>query len=264
MSRSISFLHAGGVGDIVYALPAILSILRNNKADKAQIHLQLGWEVAYSGWHPLGNKLLSTDFVEKLAPLLKSQPYIGDVTVHDGREIDVDLNGFRRLPINPTTYCIPRWYFLFLVGTNWDLSKPWISVEPNTQFKDFVLVNRNPRLRSQYVSYSFLNDFADKIIFVGVKHEFDEFRRECPNCDNFYEAPDFLELARAVAGARFLCGNQGFVYTLAEAMKTPRLLETNNVAANNIPTGPHCYEALFAQGFTYWFDFMCREYPARG
>ena len=44
-------------------------------------------------------------------------------------------------------------------------------------------------------------------------------------------------------------------------MKTPRLLETNNRAANNIPAGPHCYDALFQQGFVYWFNFMCKAYP---
>jgi hypothetical protein len=102
-----------------------------------------------------------------------------------------------------------------------------------------------------------------------VRHEFDEFRRECPSCDNFYEAPDFLELAQLLAGARFFCGNQGFIYTLAEAMKTPRLLGTNTVAPNNIPTGPSCYEALFQKGFVYWFNFLCTEFlgtehPGRG
>jgi len=263
MSRPISFLHAGGIGDIVYAIPAILSILKNNNVDQAELYLQPDREVAYSAWHPLGNKLLNLDFAERLTPLLKSQPYIADVRLYEGGKIDVDLNGFRRLPINPTTYCLPRWYFLFLVGTNWDLSKPWISVDKSGRFKDYILVNRNARLRSKFISYKFLNDFADRIVFVGVRQEFDEFRKECPSCDNFYEAPDFLELAESLAGARFFCGNQGFLYTLAEAMKIPRLLETNNVAANNIPTGPHCFEALFPQGFVYWFNFMCKEYPAR-
>jgi hypothetical protein len=105
-----------------------------------------------------------------------------------------------------------------------------------------------------------MNDLADKIVFVGVRREFDELRRECPNCERFYEAPDFLELAQVLAGARFFCGNQGFMYTLAEAMKTPRLFGTNTRAANNIPTGPHCNEALFSQGFIYWFNFICKEY----
>jgi hypothetical protein len=262
MSRSISFLHAGGIGDVIYAIPAMLSILKNNNVPKAEVYLQLGGETSYSGWHPLGNKLLSQDFVDRLAPLLKSQPYIQDVKVYDGGKVDVDLNGFRHLPINPTTYCLPRWYFLFLVGTSWDLAKPWIVVEAADKLRDYILVNRNPRLQSEYINYRFMNDFADQIVFVGVRREFDEFRRECPKCSNFYEAPNFLELAKVVAGARCFCGNQGFIYTLAEAMKTPRLLETNNRAANNIPTGPHCYDALFQQGFVHWFNFMCRAYPS--
>jgi hypothetical protein len=263
MTRHISFAHAGGVGDIVYAIPVILSVLANNRATKADIFLQLDVETGYVGWHPLGNKLLDADFAARLKPLLESQPYIGGVAIHDGRKVDCDLNGFRKLP-NLTTYCLPRWYFLFIQGTRWDLSQPWLAVPPDTRYADRILVSRNARLRSPYIDHRFMNEYASEVVFVGVEREFEEFRSECPACTSFYEATDFLELARVVAGARFFCGNQGFVYTLAEAMKTPRLLETNIQAANNIPTGPNCCEALFQQGFEHWFRSMRKAYPPRG
>jgi hypothetical protein len=262
MTRSISFAHAGGVGDIVYAIPAILSVLRNNRAAKADLFLQLGVETGYTGWHPLGSRLLDADYAARLKPLLLAQPCFGAVEIHDGRKVDCDLNGFRRLP-NLTTYCLPRWYFLVIQGTRWDLSQPWLAVPPDARYADRILVGRNARLRSPYIDYAFMNDHASEIVFVGVEREFEEFRKSCPACTDFYEAPDFLALARVVAGARFFCGNQGFVYTLAEAMKTPRLLETNVQAANNVPTGPHCCEALFQQGFEYWFRFMRGAYPAQ-
>jgi hypothetical protein len=196
--------------------------------------------------------------------LHKAQPYIEDVRIHKGEPVDVDLNGFRRLPINPTTYCLPRWYFLFLIGTRWDLAQPWLTVEPDPTFRNHIVVSRNPRLRSQFIRYEFMNEFADEIVFSGVRGEFEEFVRECPRCNRFYEAPDFLALARVLKGARFFCGNQGFLYTLAEAMKIPRLLETNTRAANNIPAGPYCHDALFQEGFEHWFRVLRDRYPAPG
>ncbi len=39
---------------------------------------------------------------------------------------------------------------------------------------------------------------------------------------------------------------------MAEALKIPRLLETNVRAANNIPQGGECFDALFQSGFEYW------------
>ena len=65
MSRHISFAHSGGIGDIVYAIPAILSVLKSNNADKADVYLQLGEETGYMGWHPLGTKLLDENFARR-------------------------------------------------------------------------------------------------------------------------------------------------------------------------------------------------------
>jgi hypothetical protein len=258
--KIVSFLHSGGVGDIVYSLPCMLSILQNEKAESANIYLQLGKTTGYSGWHPLGNQLLNQDFVDKTIPLLKSQNWVNEVKVYNAEHIDVDLNKFRQLPINPTTYCLPRWYFLCEKGTNWNLANCWLSVESNPKFKDYIFVSRNPRLKSTFINYRFMNDYADKLIFTGVRREFEDFRKECPDCKNFYEAKNFLELSQVLTGARFFVGNQGFIYTLTEAMKLPRLLETNNMAANNIPQGENCYDALFQPQFEHWFHYMMKEY----
>jgi len=260
MGKTISFLHAGGIGDIIYAIPCMLSVLQNEKAESANIYLQLGKTAGYSGWHPLGNLLLNQDFADKIIPLLKYQDWVNEVKVHDAEHIDVDLNKFRQLPINPTTYCLPRWYFLTIKGTNWNLANPWLYVDPNPKFKDYIFVSRNPRLQSTFIDYKFMNDYADKLIFTGVRREFEDFRKDVPNCKNFYQAKDFLELAQVLMGARFFVGNQGFIYTLTEALKSTRLLETNTLAANNIPQGKDCYDALFMPQFEHWFHYMMKEY----
>ena len=153
--NTISFKHSGNVGDIIYSIPAMMSLLKNKNADKADYYLNLNHSVNYSGWHPLGNVLLNRDFAEKIIPLLKSQSCINEVNIYNGEDIQVDLDGFRKVKINPFTYSIPHWYFLFIIGTHWDLSKPWIELEPDDTYKDFVLVSRNNRYKSQYINYNF-------------------------------------------------------------------------------------------------------------
>ena len=253
---AITVKHSGGVGDVIYSLPALLSLVSQQRIEEVTFYLQLNQTVQYSGWHPLGNLLLDAGYFEKLRPLLLAQRCIRRVEIYAGESIDVDFDGFRRLPLNYGTYSIPRWYFLFLIGTHWDLSRPWLSVEPDYRFKDFTLVGRNPRLQSPFIRYDFLSGYADEIVFVGVPREFEEFRAQCPRCTRFYQAANFLELAQVLAGCRFYAGNQGLVYTLAEALKIPRLLETNVRAANNIPQGGDCFDALFQAGFEYWFAHL--------
>jgi hypothetical protein len=260
--RVLSVKHSGGAGDIVYSIPALLSLVTQRRIERVTYYLQLNQEVRYSDWHPLGNLLLDAGFAARLKPLLLAQPAIQAVEIYAGQTVDVDFDVFRRLPMNYATYSIPRWYFLFVIGTNWDLSRPWLDVAPDSRFKDAVLVGRNPRLQSPFIRYDFIDKFADEVVFVGVRREFEEFRLQCPRCTRFYEAPDFLELASVLAGCRFYVGNQGFIYTLAEALKIRRLLETNVTAANNVPQGGECHDALFQQGFEYWFEHLVKRTAA--
>jgi hypothetical protein len=257
--NKLTVKHSGGVGDIVYALPALLSMVSQRRIDQVTVFLQLDKLVSYAGWHPLGNKLLDRAYFDRIKPLLLAQPYITQVEVYEGQAVDIDLDTFRTLPINRVGYSIPRWYFLCIIGTTWDLGQPWLTVEPNPRFSHSVLVGRNPRLQSPFIRYDFMDDYADEVVFVGVRHEYEEFLNQCPRCKNYYEAPNFLELASVVAGCRLYVGNQGLVYTLAEALKIPRLLETNNQVTNNVPQGGIFADALFQEGFEYWFKRLVRQ-----
>ncbi len=257
--KALSVKHSGAAGDIIYSLPALLSLRSVHQIDHVTYYLQLNEPHDYVAPHPLGKVLLDASFAAKLKPLLLTQPYIDAVEIYSGQPLQVDFDLVRRIGLNPCTYSVPRWYFLFVAGTNWDVGKPWLQVEPDPRFRDYALVGRNARLRSPHIRYDFMNEFADRLVFVGVQEEYEEFRAHCPRCTRFYEAPDFLELARILAGCKFFAGNQGLLYTLAEALKIPRLLETNLYAANNIPQGGECYEALFQQGFEFW----CRRLLSR-
>jgi hypothetical protein len=192
-----------------------------------------------------------------LKPLLESQSYINKVEIYTDQYIDIDLDLYRKVPINPFTYCIPRWYFLFIIGANWDLSKSWLDIEPDYTYKDYILISRNNRYNSKYINYGFIDsNMASQLIFVGVDSELMNIQQECPHIKNLYTSQNFLDLAKKIAGCKAFIGCAGFPYAIAEAIKVKRLLESNNVSANVVPSGGYHYDALFQKGFEYWFKFL--------
>ena len=72
--KTLSVKHSGGVGDIVYSIPALLSLVAEHAIDEVTFLLRLNQQTTYSGWHPLGNTLLNDAFAERLRPLLLAQP----------------------------------------------------------------------------------------------------------------------------------------------------------------------------------------------
>ncbi len=107
--RSLTVKHSGGVGAIVYSIPALLSLVSQHRIERVTYYLQLNQHVQYSGRHPLGNLLLDATFAERLKPLLLSQACVQHVEIYNGQAVDVDFDLFRRVPINFTTYSIPGW-----------------------------------------------------------------------------------------------------------------------------------------------------------
>jgi hypothetical protein len=92
--------------------------------------------------------------------------------------------------------------------------------------KGKVIINFTERYRNTMIDYNFLKHYAPDLIFAGTEREHWLF------CNQWglgsvprLVVKDFLELAYAIKNCRFLLGNQSMNWNLAEAMKTPRLLE---------------------------------------
>src|SRR5271155_49910 len=102
--KSLSVKHSGGVGDIIYSIPALLSVAKTRRAEHVIYYLQLNQPQEYSTWHPLGNLLLDLSYANKLRPLLLSQSCIQSVEEYSGQPVDVDFDAFRQVPLNATMY----------------------------------------------------------------------------------------------------------------------------------------------------------------
>lgn len=232
-----SFKHSGQSGDIIYSLPAIASF-----NEKSNLYLQLNVKAnLYEGAkNPLGNVFLNDNMFNFIAPLIEKQDYIEKIDIYKNQKIDIDLDQFRTVPINPAMGALTKRYFYF-VNNFYDLSSPWLKVyESEESLKDKILVCRSERYRNEKLNYSYLQIYKN-VVFCGIDDEWADFKRRVPNAERII-AKDAYQLAVYINSCKFFIGNQSFPFSIAEGLKKERLLETCTFAPNVIPMGGKCNE----------------------
>ncbi|MDD5174778.1 MAG: hypothetical protein PHV48_08180, partial [Candidatus Omnitrophica bacterium] len=118
----------------------------------------------------------------------------------------------------------------------YDLGRKWLmNIEPH-HISDIVInhtgryVNRHNRLE-----YEALNEFKDRCIFIGFEQEYQEFMKYSGMNIRRYLVKSIVEFAQIIKGSKLYIGNQSLGFALAEAMKTPRILEACCFNANCLP-----------------------------
>src|SRR6202012_2144105 len=198
--------------------------------------------------HPLNNVMLNQAMADNLVPLLNSQHYINETQIYNNQEINLNLSLFRETGLELDKGNIARWNF-YITGINADLTKPWISVQPDNEFADSIVVARSSRYNNPFVNYSFLGDY-DKVVFVGVKQEYNQMKKSLPKL-YWHKVNNFLELAKVISGSKLFIGNQSFPFSVAEGLKAVRLLEVYHRSPNVIPEGGNGYDFYFQKHFEY-------------
>ena len=140
------------------------------------------------------------------------------------------------MPFSKVSGSIPR-YYGYLTETAPALTDPWIEVEPNPDVAGMFVVNRTLRYRNKAINYRFLSNRSD-VVFVGNVEEYRDFCIDV-RCVPHYPTPDYITLARTLAGAKAVIANQSFCFALCEAMKCSRILEVYPHCPNVVPTGPN-------------------------
>jgi ADP-heptose:LPS heptosyltransferase len=72
----------------------------------------------------------------------------------------------------------------------------------------------------------------------------------------FIQPKSFIEVAYILNNCKFCIGNQTFYFSLAEALKVPRLLELYKVLPDVIPKGKMAMEFVDNQTFQDDFNFF--------
>jgi hypothetical protein len=243
---TVHFKHTGHAGDVIYSIPAMKALAKGKK-----IHLyfelhQPNRDFTKQMRHPNGNVMLTEKSVALFAPLMQQQPEIEYFGAWNGEPIHYDLTAFRSFPFDYRMYSITRWYFLTFAVTA-DLGKPWLHVTPDHRFSDKIVIARSSRYHALDISYSFLTKYKN-LYFVGVPEEYDAMKKEIPDLQ-YQSVSDFAELAAIIAGSKLFIGNQSFPFSLAEALKVPRILEVYYQCPNVVPEGPNAYDFCYQAQF---------------
>jgi hypothetical protein len=242
---AVHFKHFGLIGDIIYAIPAMITLAEGKKI---HLHLLINQKMLYkkSMQHANKDKILTEKSVEMLAPLLLSQPDFEVCDILTTQKIDYDLDEFRKYPFDYNSNHICRWYF-HMYGITADLGKPWLTVSPDINFKNEIVIARSFRYRAPLISYNFLANYPN-ISFVGLIEEYEDLKKSIPHL-KYSPVTNFLELAKKIAGCRFFIGNQSFPFALAEALKVKRILEVCFECPNVIPEGKDAYDFCYQPQF---------------
>lgn len=209
----MTFSHSGDIGDLLAALPTIKSM------GGGELVL---YPAPYTGWR------MTPQRAESLRPFLELQPYISGVRFAR-HAIGTNLDHWRdhyRTNLNLSDMVAGAFG-----QPHHPREQPWLRVDaPNRIAR--VLFARSGRYRNPAVDWRKLYDeYSEEACFVGTPEEHHDFQRSVGPI-SFHYTPDYLELARVVAGADLICVNQTSIRWVAEGLKVPVVVEvdpgTNN------------------------------------
>jgi len=200
-----------------------------------------------------------------IKPLVESQYYINKMDVYEGQKIDLDFDTIRgKVFVNMPQGSIQAWLFYAYPDLYSDISKQWIFLEEQKRqieevTKNKVIINFTERYRNSVImlDYFFLRKYAPDLIFAGTEIEHFKFCSQWSLNIPRLEVKDFLDLAYAIRGAKFLYANQSLCWNISTAIGSPRVLEVCNFAQNCMPFYGDNNVGYFHQaGAEYYFRTM--------
>jgi hypothetical protein len=262
--------HSVNIGDLYAAMGALKRYweITGRKVVVCQVVGQLA--SYYSGAeHPTKNSdgrhvCMNDTMWDMVKPLIEEQDYIGAFEKYGGQKIDIDLDVIRgKTFVNMPHGAIQQWIPLAYPDLTFDMSKAWIDVKGecpkriSEQVSRKIIINFTERYRNPVMDYFFLQNYAPDLIFAGTEREQFLFCSRWNLNIPRLEINNFLDLAHALKESRFMIGNQSQCWNLAEAMKTPRVLEICSFADNcQIMVGADSLGYLYQVGAEYAFRVL--------
>lgn len=265
--KHIRVKHSVNLGDIVASLAALKKYweVTGRKVIYAQAINQLAQYYA-GAVHPTtdesGNMVCVNDTMfDMIKPLVESQPYIEKMEKYYGQNIDIDFDVIRgKTFVNLPNGSIQSWVMYAFPDLAADISKQWIELDGDCpdyikeQVSGKVILNFTERYRNALMDYFYLKNYAPDLVFAGTEREHwlfcSKWQLDIPRLN----VNNFLDYAYALKESRFLLSNQSLGWNIAEAIKTPRILEMFQYAHNCMPFyGEHSYGFFHQVGNEYYF-----------
>lgn len=233
------FYHSGDLGDIIYSLPFMKAMgggMLILSADYKDMEIR---------------SPMTLEKANAIHQLLLDQDYIFDIqaVTHKPNDIDIDLNDFRKKFIDwgngklsheeENKIRRTKLTHMYRDALCKDLSdsfdeSPWLSFDEKIEIKGKpIIINKTERYpRNQFPWKDIVKEFGNKILFVGIQHEYNNFIKKYGHVD-YYHTCSFIKLAHIINGAKLFIGNQSFPYSIAEGLKKNTVQETNNTEVPN-------------------------------
>lgn len=264
--------HFANLGDIVSALASVKKY-HAVTGRKVMFCQTINQEAAYYPGcvHPTideetgKNVCVNNTGFQMIKPLIESQEYIHSFVPYSGQKIDLDFDVIRgKTDVGLPQGLIQTWLVYAYPDLSYDISTPWISLNGNIpkkiaeQVKGKIIVNFTERYRSHApLDYFFLKNYVPDLIFSGTEKEHFLFCNRWQLTIPRLEVKNFLELAYAIKGSRFILANQSFNWNLANAMGHPRVLEVCKWAFNCHPNiGEDNYGGFYQTAIEYYFRLL--------
>ncbi len=262
----ITAKHSFNSGDILTVLPGLKYLAEKNKTQvKIFQLLDLPADYGHNNPHPVTKNgvhvCMNEGMYKSLKPLLESQNYIHSFEIWKGEAVDFNFDLTRhhsQMPLPGGR--IHSWPTLIFPQLECSLNDPWIDVPPDFSYENKVCLNFTERYRNEYISYFFLKEYQDRCFFVGTINEWKIFIEKWGlHKIPYVHVNDFLELAKFIKGCKFTIGCQSFVWHLADAMQTPRILEICTLYPNTFPVGSNGYSFITQEALEFRFHQLLNE-----
>ena len=266
--KFITVKHLANAGDII----AVLAGLK-------EIHRKYGKKIIFYQWlnvqaqyyqgasHPIldsnGNMVcMNKTTFDMMKPLMLAQDYIEDFREWQGEKVHVDLDIIRnKLFVNMPFGMIQSWIMMAYPDMACDLSKSWLNVSASDKYKDKIIINFTERYRNTMISYFFLKEHQQDLVFTGTEKEYKAFCELWSIDVPRIELTNFLELAEYIKGCRFFMGNQSSGWNMANAMGVPRIVEMCQFAPNCQPfVGEYNYGFYHQDALQYYFNELKEKF----
>jgi hypothetical protein len=252
MKETISVLHSGHLGDVIYSLSSAYAAfeLHNKPID---FYIGFNLKNGVPG-HPSGGFTMNDVTYNYIKPLLEYQPWVNKVEKHTNQPIDYNFDWFRDIGINLSSGDIRMWHWaLFPELNNGVLKQPLIKPDRDLEYlNDSIIINLSKRYRNNTINYSILEPIASKCLFVGLDDEFTAFNRAYMMGIKRLHVKDALHMCQIISSCKLFIGNQSSSYAIAEQLKVPRLLEIYNFCPNVIPIGGEAYGYWTTENLRYY------------
>jgi len=250
VDRPPAYYHSGDLGDIIYSLLWV----KHRGGGAFYLGPDTKWETNSKQNHVNYHWIL---------PLLRVQPYIKKAEYSEAKPecITHDLNIFRELWMDANTRHTQKLTRLFEAyprrfadHVKLPEDEPWLSVDAYDLHEYPVVIHRSPRYRNpDFPWYEAARRYGNKLLFVGLKHEYEEWIKTFGNVADFRQVQDALEMARIIARAKLFIGNQSFPMAVALGLNKPIIQETGTFEPDCIFNRPNAQ--YFCKGEIQWPKF---------